>query len=294
MDPGWRLSERSERKRCAPHVTNKNSLVDWRRRPESNRCTGLCRPLPKPLGHAAGTGHVSVAPMTGDLTYALPDRLDPGDITQARADLAEHGFCLLEGALSSEQVAALRARVMELAAQEVADGTDYVYEGGANQRVWSLLRKDDLFVQLACDSPVWPLMEHVLGFGFLLSNIDVNIAGPSGQPMFLHADQSFMPPPWPPYPIVANVMWMLDDFTPDNGATRIVPGSHVLGRGPDYGPEDMARPTVPRCGPPGPAGGFEGGRWRQTGAHTTADPRRGGRLPDFLPPFRPAAGKLFA
>jgi hypothetical protein len=25
----------------------------WRRRPESNRCTGLCRPLPKPLGHAA-------------------------------------------------------------------------------------------------------------------------------------------------------------------------------------------------------------------------------------------------
>src|SRR3954453_12705275 len=158
----------------------------WRRRPESNRCTGLCRPLPKPLGHAARTGHVSVAPMTGDLTHALPDRLDPGDTAEAHADLAEHGFCLLEGALSSEQVAALRARVMELAAQEVADGTDYVYEGGANQRVWSLLRKDDLFVQLACDSAVWPLMEHVLGFGFLLSNIDVNIAGPSGQPMFLH------------------------------------------------------------------------------------------------------------
>ncbi len=25
----------------------------WRRRAESNRCAGLCRPLPKPLGHAA-------------------------------------------------------------------------------------------------------------------------------------------------------------------------------------------------------------------------------------------------
>src|SRR5579884_1176293 len=32
-----------------------------RRRPESNRCTGLCRPLPKPLGHAAGTAHDSRA-----------------------------------------------------------------------------------------------------------------------------------------------------------------------------------------------------------------------------------------
>jgi hypothetical protein len=25
----------------------------WRRGPESNRCAGLCRPLPKPLGHPA-------------------------------------------------------------------------------------------------------------------------------------------------------------------------------------------------------------------------------------------------
>src|SRR5437762_5703078 len=106
----------------------------WRRRPESNRCTGLCRPLPKPLGHAARTGHVSVAGMTGDLTESLPARIAPTDIVQAKADLAEHGFCLLEGALSPDRVAALRARVMELAEQEVADGVDYVYDDGANQR----------------------------------------------------------------------------------------------------------------------------------------------------------------
>ena len=28
----------------------------WRRRRESNPCTGLCRPLPKPLGHSAARG----------------------------------------------------------------------------------------------------------------------------------------------------------------------------------------------------------------------------------------------
>src|SRR6202161_1391413 len=29
----------------------------WRRRRESNPCTGLCRPLPKPLGHSAARAY---------------------------------------------------------------------------------------------------------------------------------------------------------------------------------------------------------------------------------------------
>lgn len=222
--------------------------------------------------------------MSGDMLQSLPGRIAPSDLVQAKADLAEHGFCLIEGALSAEQVSSLRARVMELAAQEVADGTDYVYEGGANQRVWSLLRKDDAFVELACEPTVMTLMDHLLGFNFLLSNIDVNIAGPGGQPMFLHADQSFMPPPWP-FPVVANVMWMLDDFTSENGATRIVPGSHALERGPDYGPADMARPAVPVVAPAGTAMVFEGRLWHQTGANTTGDQRRVGILAYYCRPY---------
>jgi ectoine hydroxylase-related dioxygenase (phytanoyl-CoA dioxygenase family) len=31
---------------------------------------------------------------------------------------------------------------------------------------------------------------------------------------------------------VCNTIWMLDDFTPDNGATRMIPGSHKWGRRP--------------------------------------------------------------
>jgi ectoine hydroxylase-related dioxygenase (phytanoyl-CoA dioxygenase family) len=208
------------------------------------------------------------------------------DLDHAKADLAEHGYCLIEGALDADRVAALRGRVAELAAQEIVDGTDYVYESGCNQRVWNLLNKDDIFVELALDPTVLRLMEHMLDFGFLLSNIDANIAGPGGQPMFLHADQSFVPPSWPPYPLVANAMWMLDDFTPDNGATRVVPNSHRLGRGPDYGTGEVATvETVPVCAPAGTAMVFEGRLWHQTGANVTESVRRHGILAYYCRPF---------
>ena len=204
------------------------------------------------------------------------------DLTQAKADLASLGYCLLEGLMTPAQVAAVRGRIVELADAEIADGTDYVYEGGANQRVWTLLNKGDVFVDLALDPTVADLMNHLLGFGWLLSNIDANIAGPGGKPMFLHADQSFAPPPWP-YPLVANAMWMLDDFTQENGATRVVPGSHLKGEGPMPTIED--RLTTPVTGPAGTVMVFDGRLWHQTGSNVTERERRHGILQYCCRPF---------
>jgi ectoine hydroxylase-related dioxygenase (phytanoyl-CoA dioxygenase family) len=205
------------------------------------------------------------------------------DLTQARADLDEHGYCLVEGALAADEVATLRARLVEVAEEEVRDGTDYVYENGSNQRVWTLLNKGDDFVELALHRLAMELMEHLLGPGFLLSNIDANIAGPGGQPMFLHADQSFVPPPWPPEPLVANIMWMLDDFRAENGSTRVVPGSHTLTYGPGFGQSPGEAVSVEA--PAGTAMAFDGRLWHQTGANTTADERRHGILSYYCRPF---------
>jgi ectoine hydroxylase-related dioxygenase (phytanoyl-CoA dioxygenase family) len=205
------------------------------------------------------------------------------DLDQAKADLAEHGYCLIEGLLTPERTKLLRDRVMELAAAEIADGNDYVYEGGSNQRIWTLLNKRDCFVELAMEPTVLGLMEHLLDTDFLLSNIDANIAGPGGKPMFLHADQSFVPPPWPPYALVANVMWMLDEFTPDNGATRVTPGSHRRSKPPELTISDQH--TVPVCGPAGTAMVFDGRLWHQTGANVTERERRVGILAYYCRPF---------
>jgi len=217
------------------------------------------------------------------------------DLERAEADLAEHGYCLVAEALSTEQVANIRERLVHVAADEVTAGRATIDSGGANQRVWQLLNRGAEFCELAQHPVALELMGRFLGGhiprhvggltddlpNFLLSNIASNIAGPGGKAQYLHADQVFMPLPWAPFPLVANIMWMLDDFTADNGATRIVPGSHTKGSNPPRGGD---ADVVPAEGPAGTALIFDGRVWHGTGANVT-DRRRHGILAYYCVPW---------
>jgi ectoine hydroxylase-related dioxygenase (phytanoyl-CoA dioxygenase family) len=206
----------------------------------------------------------------------------PEELARLTAALDDEGYCLVPDALEPERLRALRDTLVRVAADEIAAGTDYVYENGSNQRVWVLLNKGRVFEELAEDPTALALVGHLLGPGLLLSNMNANIAGPGGKPMFLHSDTDYVPAPFPPYALVCNVMWFLDDFTDANGATRIVPGSHRLRHNPDY---SRRYDTVAVEGPAGTAMVFHGGLWHQTGANRTADERRHGILTYYCRPF---------
>ncbi len=208
----------------------------------------------------------------------------------ALTQLGRAGFAVVEGVLTPGEVERVRARLVEVARLEQEAGIDNDprwVDGPNNQRVFGLLNDGAVFADLAEHPVAMALMSHLLEPSFLLSSLTANITGPGGHPMYLHYDQDYVPPPWPAFPLVANIIWMLDDFTEDNGATRFIPGSHREGPG-RRSPEALADrwpETVAVCGTAGSLVCLDGRVIHQTGANTTTGERRHGIIAYYCQPW---------
>ena len=149
------------------------------------------------------------------------------------------GYLPLTDLLAADQVAALRARVQALIAEESDKaGLEFAQEPGT-QRLSNLVDKDPLFEICFSHPRVLAAVNHVLNGDFKLSSLNSRAALPGEGLQALHADWSRGVEPGAFQ--VCNSIWLLVDFTETNGATRVVPGSHRSGRVPQ---EAMADPRA--------------------------------------------------
>ena len=103
------------------------------------------------------------------------------------------------------------------------------FEGLRSQRVYALLAKAPAVVELVIHPVVLEILDALLDPAFLLSaNIAINVH-PGETAQMLHADDGFCPLPRPRRAVGVSAVWAIDDFTSSNGATEIVPGSHLWG-----------------------------------------------------------------
>ena len=195
--------------------------------------------------------------------------------TQKR-QLDEEGYCILPALMSPELLDRVRRRVDELFEQEGASAGSEFKQEPQSRRLANCVDKGRVFEEVIVTPEILDGMGHILGPRFKLSSLNVRSANPHGdwvQP--LHADSGAIADGlgyW-----VANSVWMLDDFTPHNGATRLVPGSHRRGKTPPDVLEDLYAPhprEILLTGPAGTVAIMNAHMWHGGTANRTARHRR--------------------
>jgi ectoine hydroxylase-related dioxygenase (phytanoyl-CoA dioxygenase family) len=153
-----------------------------------------------------------------------------------RRALDERGYLILEDVFSLELLALLRQRVDELFAEEgEVAGAEFKQEPGC-RRLANLMDKGDVFREVIAHPQILKYVCHVLGPDIKLSSLNARSVNPGSGAQPLHADMGAVADAkgyW-----VCNTIWMLDDYTLDNGAVRLVPGSHRWKQLPQQGLAD--------------------------------------------------------
>lgn len=183
------------------------------------------------------------------------------------ADLRRHGCCILQNIIPPSEVSVVCASV----AATVREHTSLPLPNGY---VTGLLRLDRTIAPYLTEPRIMAVCDQLLGDHFRISMLTgvINGLGIARGPM--HADwpfnqnlQSRIRAPYDDVNRIVNLvtMWMLTDYTPENGGTLYVPGSHQRGRSPAKGsePEPMAEyeDAVHLVGQAGDVGVFDARTW---------------------------------
>ena len=184
---------------------------------------------------------------------------------QAVTELEIYGFTLVPNVLNSNQVDLLKTKLIRCSEDTGVHG--YENRNAASILVANLPTKDPVFFQVIDHPVILPILEHFLDETLILGSLSSRIVRPGDGEQDFHSD---IPAHMlnPVSPVMMNTVWMLEDFGPEIGGTRIVPGSHKSGLA--GAPEGMQVSHVYQ--PEAKAGSvliFNGQCWHAGGANNT-------------------------
>ena len=186
--------------------------------------------------------------------------------------LERDGYTICEGAIEPELIDGILEDLCRLEGELNIQPATNEFEGTRTLRIYNLLIHGSIYERIPVHPNVLPVVDRVLDTGCLISSLSSINIGPGETPQLIHADDQLIPLPKPHPPVVCNTMWALTDFTEANGATRLVPGSHLADNSPDLGKEYE---SIAAEMPKGSVLVWHGSLWHGGGANLTTERRVG-------------------
>ncbi|KAK1633683.1 hypothetical protein BDP81DRAFT_293542, partial [Colletotrichum phormii] len=223
------------------------------------------------------------------------------------AHVEQHGYVIIPAAFSAPEADEAHAEIVCLTSspetagpaggftthtnEEIRGGRNS-FEGFKTHRIYALLNKSPVFQKFPTHPALLALNNHFLDPGFLL-NAFHSVYIQSGEvPQALHHDDGYVGVPRPHRPFGTGVMVALDDFTPTNGATIIIPDSHTWG--PDTAHLPQRKDAIPVVMDKGSVVFFLGTLWHGGGENNSPGPRRALTIQYCQPWMRPLENQILA
>lgn len=133
---------------------------------------------------------------------------------------------------------------------------------------------------------VLAVVQHFLGADARVAEACSKWVKPGAPAGGVHVDSTQdLPALLPAEPWMINTMWMLTDFTAENGATLVAPFSQRARQRPPKGVDPADKHLLPVTGRRGAVLLWHGGIWHANGANTTTDQQRMGLNIAYYPPW---------
>ncbi len=151
---------------------------------------------------------------------------DAFDLEHHAARIRRDGYTIVEDFLDAATLAQIRAGVAPHLGRHRGRNA---FEGYATERVYTLVGRGKVFERVAEDPRLLALIGRFLAPNFLLSAAQAIRIHPGEAEQAVHHDDNFYQVARPRPALGISMIAAIDDFTQENGATTIVPGSHAWG-----------------------------------------------------------------
>jgi ectoine hydroxylase-related dioxygenase (phytanoyl-CoA dioxygenase family) len=148
-------------------------------------------------------------------------------IAKVERFVAADGYAVVADVIDQATCEKLIAEVDRVEREFGIDFGQSDFEGFHTRRIFNLIARGPRFRELVIDETVLGLVEAILGDGILLSGTTSMHISPGETEQLLHADDGMISLPRPHPATMVTTLWALSEFTKDNGATRLIPGSHL-------------------------------------------------------------------
>ncbi len=146
------------------------------------------------------------------------------DADDAAARLREAGYVVIEDYMDGEDLAGVRAGLGPYL--EAHRGRN-AFEGFRTERVYTLVARGAVFEKTAAEPRLLAVLDRFLQPGYLLTASQAIAIHPGEAAQAIHNDDGFYRQPRPRPAISFTLIAAVDAFTPENGATEVIPGSHL-------------------------------------------------------------------